>query len=144
MISFSEKWLSKILQNKIFFSYINFLAKIFRNFFFKKKFFFEKNFKKRFFFQQFFFSKIKFKKFFEINFVEKILCVEKNILFCKIFESHFSENEIFENWSMAVGIWLFLRQLQRPITRMCLTQMKYFIPLNDSTHQDLWRQIYCD
>ena len=37
------------------------------------------------------------KKIFQKNFFEKILCVEKNILFCKIFESHFSENEIFEN-----------------------------------------------
>ena len=72
------------------------------------------------------------------------LCLKKNILFCMIVENCFSENEIFENWSMAVGIWLFLGQLQRPITRMCLTQMKYFIPLNDSSHQDLWRQIYCD
>ena len=75
---------------------------------------------------------------------KKLWCVEKNILFCKIFENYFSENEILENWSMAVGIWLFLRHLQRPITRVCLTQMKHFIPLNDSTHQDLWREINSD
>ena len=31
----------------------------------------------------------------------------KDILFFKIFENYFSENEIFENWSMAVGIWFF-------------------------------------
>ena len=123
IIKFSEKWLSKI----------NFFQK------FRKKIFEKKKFSKKNFFQKNFFSKKISKKIFEKN-----LCVEKNILFCKIFESHFSENEIFENWSMAVGIWLFLRQLKRPITRMYLTQTKYFIPLNDSTHQDLWREIYCD
>ena len=54
--------------------------------------------------------------------IKKTSCVETNILCCKIFESHFSENEIIENWSMAVGIWLFFGQLQRPITRMSVTK----------------------
>ena len=94
------------------------------------------------------FSKKKFSKkdFSKKNFkkaCEKFY-VRKNSLFCKIFESHFSENGIFKNWSKAVRIWLFLRQLQKPITRVCLTQTKYFIPLINSTHQDLWREIYCD
>ena len=46
----------------------------------------EKKFQKKFFFQK------NFRIFFQ-----KFLWVEKNILFCKIFESHFSENEIIEN-----------------------------------------------
>ena len=73
MISFSEKWLSKIFQNKIFFPHIRIFVKI-ENVFGKKK-----------------LKKISKKIF------EKILCAGKNILVCKIFESHFSENEIIEN-----------------------------------------------
>ena len=48
MISFSEKWLSKILQNKIFFPHIKILKKIFEIFF--RKIFFE-NFFHHFFFE---------------------------------------------------------------------------------------------
>ena len=107
---------------------INFFQKFSKKIFEKN--FFEKKFEK-------IFSKKMGKKLFSKKIFEKILCVEKNILFCKIFESHFSENEIIENWSMAVGIWLFFGQLQRPITRISLTKNKYLMPLNDSTHQDL-------
>ena len=127
IIEFSEKWLSKI----------NFFQKFSKKI--RKRNFFEKKISKKFFSKKIFEKKNFSKKNFE-----KILCVEKNISFYKIFESHFSQNEIFENWSMALGIWLFLRQLQRPITRICLTQMKNSMPLNDSTHQDIWREIYCD
>ena len=52
----------------------------------------------------------KIRKFFWKKFISG-----KNILYCKIFEKYFSENEIIENCSMAVWIWSFLRQLQRPI-----------------------------
>ena len=72
---------------------------------------------------------------------EKILCSEKNILFSKIFENCFLENKIFENWSMAVRIWLFFDQLQRLITQICVTQKKHLMPLKDITHQHLWPEI---
>ena len=65
----------------------------------------------------------------------------KKISYLKDFANYFSENEIFENWSMAVWIWSWFCQLHRPITRMCITEMKHFIPLNYSTHQDLWSEI---
>ena len=88
-------------------------------------------------------KKISFKKFFQKKIFskkifEKSFMFGKNISFCKIFENYFSENEIFENWSMAVRIWSFFGQLQWPITRICITQTKHLIPLIDSTHQGLW------
>ena len=57
------------------------------------------------------------------------------------FENCFSENEIFENWLMAAWIRSVFGQLHRPKTRMCITRMKYIIPLNYCTHQDLWSEI---
>ena len=42
---------------------------------------------------------------------------------------------------MEVGKWSFLHQVQGPITRVCLTQMRRLIPLNDSTYQDLYLEI---
>ena len=74
-------------------------------------------------------------------FFEKISWVEKNNLFGKIFENYFLENEIFENWSMAVWIWSVLGQLHRPITWIYITQKPHLITSNDSTHQDLWLEI---
>ena len=113
-------------------SYPNCHWSIFEDFIFWKIIF--KNLaKQNIFFTHNFFSK---EKFFWKNFM-----IGKNILFCMIFENSFSENEIFENWSMAVGIWLFFGQLQRLITRMCSTQTKLLIPLNDSTHQHLFTEI---
>ena len=75
------------------------------------------------------------KKIYETNFIGK------NILSSNIFDNCFSENEIFESWSMAVGVWLFFGQLQMPMTRMCSTQTKHLIPLNDIAHQELWTEI---
>ena len=72
-------------------------------------------------------------------FLKKVIAW-KNIVFCKMFENCFSENKIFENWPIAVRIWLFFDQLQRPITRMCCTQTKHLVPLNDSTRQDRWKE----
>ena len=87
---------------------------------------FEKNRKK--------FYKYSWELFLKIN--SKNCICGKNIYFCKILENYFSENEIFENWSMAVGISLFLHQVEGSITRVCLAKMKHLKPLNVNSHQD--------
>ena len=43
---------------------------------------------------------------------------------------------------MAVRILLFYDQFQKLITQICATQKKHLMPLKDSTHQDLWPEIY--
>ena len=125
----------KIFKKNFFskFSKKNFFSKIF-----KKK-FFSKIFKKNFFSK--FSKKLFFQKFSNDFFFSKKKFLWKNISFCKIFENYFSENEIFENWSMAVWIWSFFGELHRLITRICITQMKHLLRLNDSTLQDLWSEI---
>ena len=72
-----------------------------------------------------------------------ILCAEK-IYYSMIFENCLLENEISENWSVVVGIWLFYAQLQRPMTRMCSNQNEILISLNDSPHQDLCKENLSD
>ena len=105
------------------------------------------------YFQDHFFQKIKKIRniFFEKTFGEKIFNIfikkywkiYENI---KIFENIWkkystSSSIIFQNWSMAVGIWLFFVKLQVLTTRMCSTQTKHWVSLNDSSHQNHWTEI---
>ena len=99
------------------------------------------NFRKNDFQKSNFFKKV-LKKFLKKIIEKSEICYAgNNIIFCKIFENWFSGNKIFENRSMTVGICLFLRHIQRPITRMCHTHLKHLIPSKDSTHQGLWPKI---
>ena len=68
----------------------------------------------------------------------------QNISFFKIFESYFSEMKSSKNWSMAISIWLFLHKFQGPVTRVCITQIKHLILLNDNTQQDFLTEIQSD
>ena len=54
------------------------------------------------------------KKIFENNIWKKIQCVEKYVLSVKLFGNYFSENEIFQNWSMAFAMWLFIAYFKGP------------------------------
>ena len=76
-------------------------------------------------------SKIFLKKFY----------VRKRIFYFQRFWGLFFENKIFENWSLAVRIWLFFDTLQKLKTRICVIQKKYLMPFKDSTHQRLWPEI---
>ena len=77
------------------------------------------------------FSKKFFSKELRKMFSERIISKKSEIFFNNILWEKisyfatslkiiFQQNQIFENWSMEVGIWLFFCQLQRPITWMCI------------------------
>ena len=130
-----KKWSVSSQLTWIKFWRLNFLKNNFQKLIFSKIFKKVKIFSKKDFFRK----KILKKVFEKQNW--KNFMFGKNILFSKIFENCFLENQIFENWSMAVRIWLFFDQLQRLITHICVTQKKHLMPLKDSTHQDLWPEI---
>ena len=132
-----SKKLSILSQlTRINFWRLNFLKHYFQKFNFFKTFqkIIEKNQKK--------FRK-RFKKTFQKKFwfFWKIYHWKK--LFCIVFENCFQKMKSLkiDQWQL----WYdFLGQLQRPITRMCCTQTKHLIPVNDSTHQYLAIQIWSD
>ena len=70
----------------------------------------------------------KFQKILPKKIAEKILW--KNFMCRKIFyfprfcEIYFSENKSIENWSMAVGVWLFCPQIEGHTPRMSVNKNK--------------------
>ena len=93
---------------------------------FQKK--FEKKFEKKIL--NLFFEIKLFQKIEEIFYVEDIFYFAR---FLEIITPKMKSSKI-DQWQLGCDHFC---QIQRPITRVCFTQMKNFIRLNGSSHQDL-------